>query len=51
MFVLYVCFGSKVRPITFGCVAKGSGILFIFRSRLFLYSAGSRVNRVQFVWI
>ena len=30
-----------------------SAVLFIFRSRLLLYSAGSGVNRVQscFVWI
>ena len=26
MGVLYVSFGSKVRPITFGCVAMGSVI-------------------------
>ena len=40
-------FGSKVRPRTFGCVAMGSAVLFILRSRLLLYSAGSGVNRVQ----
>ena len=45
-----VCeFGSKVRPRTFGCVAMGSAVLFILRSRFLLYSAGSGVNRVQFV--
>ena len=33
MCVLYVSFGSKVRPITFGCVAMGSALLFIVRSR------------------
>ena len=49
MCVLYVSFGSKVRPITFGCIAMGSAVLFIFRSRLLLYSAGSGVNRVQAV--
>ena len=27
MCVLYVSFGSKVRPRTFGCVAMGSGLL------------------------
>ena len=42
-------FGSKVRPITFGCVAMRSAVLFIFRSRLLLYSAGSGVNTVQAV--
>ena len=49
MCVLYVSFGSKVRPRTFGCVAMGSALLFIVRSRLLVYSAGSGVNRVQFV--
>ena len=29
MCVLYVSFGSKVRPRTFGCVAMGSALLFI----------------------
>ena len=33
MCVLYVSFGSKVRPRTFGCVAMGSALLFIVRSR------------------
>ena len=47
MFVLYVSFGSKVRPKTFGCVAMGSDFLFIVRSRLLVYSAESGVNRVQ----
>ena len=41
--------GCKVRPRTIGCVAMGSTVLFIFRSRLLLYSAWSRVNRVQVV--
>ena len=49
MCVQYVRFGSKVRPRTFGCVAMGSVMLFIFRSRLLVYSAGSGVNRVQVV--
>ena len=49
MCVLYVSFGSKVRPRTFGCVAMGSTLLFIVRSRLLVYSAGSGVNRVQVV--
>ena len=43
------CFGSKVRPITFGCIAMGNAVLFILRLRLLLYSTGSGVNRVQFV--
>ena len=49
MCVLYASFGSKVRPRTFGCVVMGSAVLFILRSRLLLYSAGSGVNRVQVV--
>ena len=49
MCVLYVSFGSKVRPRTFGCVAMGRTVLCILRSRLLLYSAGSEVNRVQAV--
>ena len=49
MCVLYVGFGSKVRPITFGCFAMGSAVLCILRSRLHVYSAGSGVNRVQVV--
>ena len=40
MCVLYVSFGSKVRPRTFGCVAMGSALLFIVRSRLLVYSSG-----------
>ena len=45
-----VCvFWSKVRPRTFGCVAMRSAVLFIFTSRLLLYSAGFGVNRVQSV--
>ena len=46
MCVLYVSIGSKVRPITFGCVTMGSALLFIVRSRLLVYSAGSGVNRM-----
>ena len=51
--MLYVSFWSKVRSRTFGCVAMGSALLCIFRSRLLVYSAGSGVNRVLvfLVWI
>ena len=49
MCVLYVSFGCNVRPRTFGCVAMGSVLLFIVRSGLLVYSAGSGVNRVQVV--
>ena len=49
MCVLYASFGSKVRPRRFGCVAMGSALLCICRSRLLVYSAGSGVKRVQVV--
>ena len=50
MDVCAVCeFWSKVRHITFGCVAMGSALLFIFRPRLLVYYAGSCVVRVQVV--
>ena len=49
IYVLDVNFGSKVRPRPFGCVPMGSALLFIVRSRLLVYSAGSGVNRVQVV--
>ena len=48
MCVLYVSFGSKVRPRTFVCVAMGIAVLFILWSR-FLYSAGYGVNRVHVI--
>ena len=41
MCVMYVSFGSKTRPKTFGCIAMGSALLFNVRSRLLVYSAGS----------
>ena len=47
MCVLYVSFGSKVRPRTIGCVAMCSALLFIVKSRLLVYYAGSGVNRVE----
>ena len=49
MCVQYVSFESKVRPRTFGCIAMGSALLCILRSRLLVYSAGSGVNRVKVV--
>ena len=36
-----VCFGSEVRPRSFGCVVMVSAVLLILRFRLLLYSAGS----------
>ena len=50
MCVLFVTFGSKVRPRTFGCVAMGSALLIIVMSRLVVYSLGSGVNRVRVVF-
>ena len=44
MCVLYVSFRSKVRPRTFGCIAMGSALLCILRSRLLVYSARSGVQ-------
>ena len=38
-----------VRYVSFGCIAMGSAVLFILRSRVLLYSSGSGVNRVQVV--
>ena len=35
--MLYVSYESKVRPRTFGCVAMGSALLIIVRSRLLVY--------------
>ena len=49
MCLLYVSFGSKVRPRTFARVAMCNAVLFIFRSRLLLYSSGSGVNIVQVI--
>ena len=47
--LLHVSFRSKIRPRTFRCVAMGSALLFIVRSRFLVYSAGSGVNRVYVV--
>ena len=49
MCVLYVSFGSNITPRTVGCVAMGSAMLLILRSRLLIYSAGSGMNIVQVV--
>ena len=37
----------RVLYVSYGCVAMGSALLCIFRSRLHVYFAGSAVNRVQ----
>ena len=47
--VFCISCGSKVRPINFWCVAMGSAVLFVLRSRLLFYSSGSGVNRVHVV--
>ena len=49
MCMLYVSFRSNVRPRTFGSVAMGGALLFILRSGLLVYSAGSGMNRVPVV--
>ena len=49
MCVLYVSFGYKVRPRTFGYVAMDGALLSIPRSRLLALSAGSGTNRMQVV--
>ena len=46
MCVMYVSFGCKVRRRPLGALPLVSAVLFILRSRLLLYSAGSGVNRV-----
>ena len=49
MCVLCGSFVSQVRPRNFGCVAIGSAVLVILRSRLLLFSAGSGLNRGHIV--
>ena len=51
MNVCAVCefFWSKLKPSKSGCNAMGSAVLFILRSRLLVYSAGSTGNRVKVV--
>ena len=49
MLLMCVSFGSKVRPRSFGCIAMGSALLCILRSKLIVYAAGSGVT--SFVWI
>ena len=38
---LYMSFGSKITPRTFGLFAMGSVVLFILRVRFLSYFAGS----------
>ena len=47
MCVLYVSFWSKVRPRTLVCVALGSALLFIVRSRLLVYYVVSGVKECK----
>ena len=44
MSVLYVGFGSKVRPRTFGCISMGSAVLFIMRYYVGLKSSFQQVR-------
>ena len=51
MCVLYVSFGSKVRPRTFGCVAMGSALLFIVHIARIFGSVWCEQSESCFVWI
>ena len=53
MYVLYVSFGSKVRPRTFGCVAMGSAVLVYFEVQIALIfcRVWSEQSASYFVWI
>ena len=44
MCVLYVSFGSKVRPRTFGCVAMGSALFFLYEEFLFTEKFNKKTN-------
>ena len=45
-------FGSKVRPITFGCVAMGSAVLFIWVQIARIFSrVWSEQSAIFSVWI
>ena len=48
MSVLYMGFGSNVRPRTFGCVVMGSALLFIVRSRVQVVLSGLSKSFVLF---
>ena len=47
--MLYVSFGCTVRTRTFWCDSMTGAMLFILRSKLLVYYAGSVVNIIQFV--
>ena len=50
--MLYVIFGSKVRPRTFGCVAMASAVMFIVISIFLIFYRVWREQNVScFVWI
>ena len=49
MCVLYVSFGSKVKPRTFGCIAMGRALLFIVRYRLQVVLSGFSMRLFCFV--
>lgn len=49
MCFVYVNFGSNVRPSILGSRTVGSGVLFICRCSVVLYSAGSGVKSVDVV--
>ena len=49
MCVLYVSFGSKLRPKSFRCVAMGSAVLFILRSGVKVDLSGFSMRLFCFV--
>ena len=51
MCVLYVRFGSKVRPSTFGCIAMSSALLCIFRYARIFCRVWREQSASYFVWI
>ena len=51
MCVLYVSFGSKVRPRTFGCVAMDSALLFIVQIARIFCRVWYEQSASCFVWI
>ena len=52
MCVLYVSFGSKARPRTFGCVARSSAVLFALGPDYIIFCiVWSEQSACCFVWI
>ena len=51
MCVLYVSFGSKVRPRTFGCIAMDSVVYFEVQIARIFHRVWSKQSATCFVWI